>query len=382
MLAAAMAGKRDPRVVPPVPDYAKLEWKDNYLSLDGKPVLLVTVGNSGGGSADKRFARQGRPVRHRGGRGRQPLRLRQDPDLANSTRRTPRATASTIGGWCGHIIKDKWSIGGAGGDSGVCVISLDYPPMLKAVRQIHRRQGPCVSQGQQLKRNKILAMDWEYTYENYDEPSKVKWQNWLKDRYQSVDAVNKVWKTRFKSFQQIELPPIDSSDEKNPAKYYDHGEFSLWRFTDYLKWARTVISHEVPDMPIMVGGGMPLGSRFWKESIDEEGLMTQKVEDIWLSETGSRSWGTAAFMDLQHSMNRKMPIVDPEYHSTGGYLCLMFLHGAASADFWNWQAATDSSLGDGYWLNMAFWTSADWRSTSSNSPKSSPRWPSCTAGLP
>src|SRR5208337_4539755 len=35
----------------------------------------------------------------------------------------------------------------------------------------------------------------------------------------------------------------------------------------------------------------------------------------------------------------------------GGYLCLMFFHGAASADFWNWQAATDSSLGDGYSLN-------------------------------
>jgi hypothetical protein len=349
MLDAALAGKKDPRVVPPIPDYSKLKWKENYLSLDGKPVLVATVGNSGGGSTDKRFAGKGDLYGIVEAVGANRYDYDKTP-IWELYQKDPKSHRVYDGGWCGHIIKDKWSMGGAGGASSVCVISLDYPPMLKAVRQSVVAKAQAYHKANN-ERNKILAMDWEYTYENYDEPSKVKWQNWLKDRYKSINAVNKVWKTSFKSFQEIELPPINSNEEKNPAKYYDHGEFSLWRFTDYLRWARTVISHEVPDMPVMVGGGMPLGSRFWKESIDEEGLMTQKVEDIWLSETGSRSWGTAAFMDLQHSMNRKMPIVDPEYHSTGGYLCLMFFHGAASADFWNWQGATDSSLGDGYSLN-------------------------------
>ncbi|MFB3893881.1 MAG: beta-galactosidase trimerization domain-containing protein [Phycisphaerae bacterium] len=349
MLETTMAGAKDPRVVPPIPDYAKLQWKGNYLQLDGKTALVVTVGNSGGGTADPRFAGKGDLYGIVEAVGASRYDYDKTP-IWEVYQKDPKSHRVYDGGWCGHIIKDKWSIGGAGGAQGVCVISLDYPPMLEAVRQSIVKKAQAYRKANN-KRNKILAMDWEYTYENYDEPSKVKWQNWLKERYTTVDALNKVWKTSFKAFDEIDLPPINSASEKNPAKYYDHGEFSLWRFTDYLKWAKAVITKEVPDLPIMVGGGMPFGSRFWKESIDEEGLMVQKVDDIWLSETGSRSWGTGAFMDLQHSMNSEMPIVDPEYHSTGGYLCLMYFHGAASVDFWDWPRATAASLGDGYSLN-------------------------------
>ena len=349
MLEAALAGNKDPRAVPPIPDYSKLQWKGNYLHLEGKPALVVTVGNSGGGAADPRFAGKGDLYGIVEAVGANRYDYDKTP-IWELYQKDPKSHRVYDGGWCGHIIKDKWSIGGAGGKDGVCVISLDYPPMLEAVRQSVVAKAQAYRKANRT-RNKILAMDWEFTYENYDESSKIKWQSWLKDRYKSVEAINKVWKTDFKGFEEIDLPPINSASEKNPAKYYDHGEFSLWRFTEYLKWAKAVITQEVPGMPVMVGGGMPFGSKFWKESIDEEGLMLGKVDDIWLSETGSRSWGTGAFMDLQHSLNRDMPIVDPEYHSTGGYLCLMFFHGAASADFWDWSKATATSLGDAYSLN-------------------------------
>ena len=61
-------------------------------------------------------------------------------------------------------------------------------------------------------------------------------------------------------------------------------------------------------------------------------LKNDHADDVWLSETGSRSWSTAAFMDLQHSIAPKMLIMDPEYHGVGGYVPLMFFHGCASLD--------------------------------------------------
>ena len=58
-LTAALAAQKDSRVIPPVPDYAQCVWKDNYLTLGGKPVLIITANNSGGGPADPRLAGPG-----------------------------------------------------------------------------------------------------------------------------------------------------------------------------------------------------------------------------------------------------------------------------------------------------------------------------------
>ena len=43
--------------------------------------------------------------------------------------------------------------------------------------------------------------------------------------------------------------------EKNPAKYYDWGEFNLWRFTDHMKWAETEIRKLLPGALTTTGGG-------------------------------------------------------------------------------------------------------------------------------
>lgn len=340
MLKAAIGGKADPRVVPPIPDWSKLEWKGNYLTLNGKPVLPLTTGEK----ADPRFVAQGAIYHNISAVGAFRWDYKTTP-IWELYQKDPKSHRVFDGGWCGHIISDKWSAG----NTGECIISLEYPPMLEVVKQCVLKNAKEFASSPR-PRTKIMAMDWEFTYQNYDEPSKVLWQGWLKDRYKTVDALNKIWKTSHKNFNDIDLPPIEADQEKNPAKYYDHGEFNLWRFTQYLKKAKGWIASEVKGLPIMVGGGMPFGAEFWKDAIDEEGLMTEKVVDVWLSETGSRSWGTASFMDLQNSMNPNMAIIDPEYHSSGGYMSLMFLHGCGNLDFWDWAAAS-GSLDDSYSLN-------------------------------
>jgi len=348
-LEAMLAGKGNRRQVPPIPDYENLEKRGNYLYLDDKPVLLVTTGNSGGGGgADRRYSGRGELYGIVSGVGATRYDYHTTP-IWELYQKDPKSHRIYDGGWCGHIIKDKWSIGGHGGEKGICVISLDYPPMLEAVRKSIITKARDFKKSRRAEKARILSMDWEFTYQNYDEYSAQKWRRWLKEKYNKIGKLNEVWKTKIKSFEYVTLPPVSWNSEQNPARFYDFAEFNLWRFTDYFVWARKVIEKECPGWPITVGGGQPFGTEFAFQGIDEEYLMQRGAIDVFISETGSRSWGTAVFFDLQHSMAPEAMIHDPEYHATGGFMPLMFFHGAAFVDFYDWRrGGLERSLVDGY----------------------------------
>ena len=344
-LDAMLAGKGNPRKVPPIPDYAELVRKDNTFTVKGKPVLIVTTRNSGGQPGDVRYAGPGDLYAW-------------DLPAQGATRwdyknwpiwelyqNDPKSHRVYDRGWCGHIIKDKWSLGGQQGE---CIISLDYAPMREAIRKTLTLKAERFRKSARFKRAKVLAAYWEFTYQNYDEPSRIKWQQWLKRRYGAIGRLNAIWKTKLKGFEDVTLPSVYWNRERNPAKYYDFGEFNLWRFTDYLKWSTDLIRKLCPGWPIMTGGGQPFGRGFAKQGLDEEYLRARGVVDVFLSETGSRSWGTASFVDLQRSIDPNVMIMDPEYHSTGGFMPLMFFHGMASIDFYSWNSAgVGRSLPDG-----------------------------------
>jgi beta-galactosidase GanA len=347
-IEAMLGGQPDRRKVPPIPDYEKLEKRGNCLYLDDKPVLLVTHGNSGGRRGDQRYCGPGELYAIVSGVGATRYDYHTTP-IWELYQKDTKSHRVYDGGWCGHIIKDKWSIGGYGGEKGICIINLDYPPMLEAVRKSIIMQAERFKRSGKFKKARILSMDWEFTYQNYDEYSAEKWRRWLTRKYRKIGKLNEVWKTNLNSFNKITLPSVNWNSEQNPAKFYDFGEFNLWRFTDYLLWAREVIEKECPGWPITVGGGQPFGTEFAMQGIDEEYLKQKGVIDVFISETGSRSWGTAVFFDLQHSMNPETMLHDPEYHSTGGYMPLMFFHGASSVDFYDWDSGgVNRSLVDGY----------------------------------
>lgn len=346
-LDALLAGAPDPRAVPPIPDYTQLVKRGNYLCLDGKPVLLVTT-RRGRRRVDHRYAGRGQLWGFVSSVGAHRYDFHQTP-IWELYQKDPKSHRVFDGGWCGHIIKDRWSIGGYGGEETECIISLDYPPMLEAVRKSIVAKARQFREDPNYNRFKLLALQWELTYQNYDEPSKVKWQNWLKRRYGTIARLNSIWKTNLTGFEEVTLPPVQWNAEQNPAKFYDFGEFNLWRFTDYLLWARKVVEQELPGWPMSTGGGQPFGSGFAHQGIDEEYLRVNGVVDAFLSETGSRSWGTASFMDLQHSIDPDALIHDPEYHATGGLMPLMFFHGAAVIDFYDWTGSgVNSTLPHGY----------------------------------
>jgi hypothetical protein len=359
MLDDLLGGKPDPRPVPPLPAYARLEKQGSYLCLDGKPMLLVTTRYPRAvndetasseaarararGQVDYRYAGRGELWGFVSSVGAHRYDFQTTP-IWELYQKDPKSHRVFDGGWCGHIIKDRWSIGGFGGTETECIISLDYPPMLEAVRKSILMKAEEFKKDRHYNDYKMLALQWELTYQNYDEASLRKWQEWLRCRYGTIEELNSIWKTDLTDFSEVTLPPVQWNAEENPAKFYDFGEFNLWRFTDYLLWARTVITEQLPGWYTTTGGGQPFGSGFAHDAVDEEYLRVNGVVDVFLSETGSRSWGTAVFMDLQHSIDPNTMIQDPEYHAAGGLMPLMFFHGAAVIDFYDWVGAGVNAL--------------------------------------
>ena len=391
-LRKVMAGELPNLVVPPHPDYGKLELKGPYYEDEKGKRILFSMQYHHKGELTRWFA-PGNYFRGIPGVGATRWNFHLTP-IWSTHRADPETRRVYDGGWCGHIIKDEWSIGGLKGVR--CVINLDHPRMLKAISQ-SIATAAARAEADDAKRGfspLYINMGFEYSYYNYDKYSAYKYRHWLKRKYGKIENLNKVWKSDLLAFvneenkpevteaptgtgemdigldggddeeEEVEdededegedpedvlgdskkkvgepyeaaLPPYKGAVEKNPARYYDWGEFNLWRFTDYMKWARAEIQKHYPGVPTTTGGGQPFGSKIWKQGVDEEYLGVEGVCDIWLSETGSRALGVTSLMDLQRSLQPDKLIMDPEYHGRANTIFLMFLHGCGVLDYWWW----------------------------------------------
>ncbi|KPJ54652.1 MAG: hypothetical protein AMS16_04570 [Planctomycetes bacterium DG_58] len=338
-LRAVMAGAKPDLKVPPHPDFSKLKLKGRYYCLDDEPKILFSMQYHRGGELTQWFCPEGYAawISAVGG-----SRYNyQSTPVWQVYQKYPDTRRVYDDSWCGHIIKDKYSAGG----TGRCVISLDSPRMMEAIAQsmreiylppIRRRSYPPL----------YVNMGFEYSYVNYDKYSGEKFKKWLQDKYGTIAELNTTWKTKLASFDAVTMPSYDwRKAETNPAKYHDWGEFNLWRFTDYMKWAKAEIRKLLPDALTTTGGGSPFGAGFWRQGIDEEALMEAGVTDIWLSETGSRAIGVTSVMDLQRSLTKEPRLIlDPEYHALPNTCFLMFLHGCGVMDYWWWPPRMPSDF--------------------------------------
>lgn len=329
-LQQVIDGKLPDIKVPPHPDFSKLKLEGGYFTLDGKPRPMLAMEGIAKGELTRWFT----PTNHTVflpavGATRYDFQKTPIWDVYQKNPDTRRIYDNT---WCGHIIRDQYS---AGGDQ-MCVISLDSPLMREAIAQSIATKGEAFKKRPDIKNIIYLNMGFEYAYRNYDDASARLFRKWLTERYGEVAKLNETWKTAFKSFDEVTAPDYaPGKHEPNPSKRYDWGEFNLWRFTDYMTWARAEIKKHV-DLPATTGGGNPFGAHFWSDGMDEESLMAAGAIDFWLSETGSRALGVTSLMDLQRSFDNTKLILDPEYHALPNTAMLMYLHGCGIMHFWWW----------------------------------------------
>ena len=321
--------------VPDYPTLKGLKQKDGYFRDElGNPVLILSMLNVNEGPLMDYFA----PFNHRlesytvGGGSRYDI---ETSPVYEAFHKYPGTHRVGWDGWCGHLIKDRWSMGGR---KETVVLCLESPHIRQAVLEDMKRRYD------QWKNNPNLLyniMAYELMYICYCEKSQQMFRQWVQNKYGSIDKLNRTWRTTYGSFSQITAPETRNAapvPEVNRAAWYDWAQFNTRRFTDYLKWNKAEIRKLDPEIPICAGGtSSMLSSANSTTGIDEE-LIINEVDDVILNESGHSHIFSDLFLSLSE---KKMAMVEPEMGGSPHGTLLHFLKGKSSVAKW-WWARTPS----------------------------------------
>jgi hypothetical protein len=318
--------------VPPYPSLQDLKPLDGfYRDKSGKPVIIFSMLQINEGPLRDYFA----PFNHRlesytvGGGSRYNI---ESSPVYEAFHKYPGTRRVGWDGWCGHLIKDRWAMGGKKEDVVIC---LESPYIRQAVldyMKIHHHEW---SDNKDLLYN---IMAYELQYICYCDRSQEMFREWLLSKYKTINALNKIWNTDFRSFAEIKAPATHNAkpvDDVNRAAWYDWSCFNARRFTDYMKWIKSEMRKFDTKVPICAGGtSSMLSSSNSVTGIDEE-LIINEVDDVILNESG----GSPIFSDLLLSLSeKKMVMVDPEMGGGTHGLLLQFLHGKSDISKWWWAS--------------------------------------------
>lgn len=319
--------------VPPFPNLKEMMPKDGYMrDKTGKPVILFSMlGIQNKGPLTDYFAPNDHLMESFTAGGGSRYDIESSP-VYKAFHKYPDAKRVGWDGWCGHLIKDRWAMGGKKENVVICLESPHIRQAIQEYIKIHYKE---------WKENPNLIyniMGYELQYICYCNRSQQMFRDWLRKEYTSLSVINQNWKTHYKSFDAITGPPTLNGrpmDNVNRATWFDWATFNIHRSTDYLKWVKAEMRKYDATVPICAGGTFSmLSSSNSISGIDEE-IIINEVDDVVLNESGS----SPIYSDLFSSLNEKKKVMfDPEMgYGTHGIL-LQFLHGKADiSKFW-WSA--------------------------------------------
>jgi beta-galactosidase GanA len=322
-----------PFYVPPFPPLKELTIKDGfYRDNTGKPVMIFSMLQVNEGPLMDYFA----PFNHRiesytvGGGSRYDI---EHSPVYEAFHKHDDAKRVGWDGWCGHLIKDRWAMGGKKENVVICLESNNIREAILKYMQKHYREW--------INNPNLLynIMAYELQYICYCDKSQQMFRDWLTKKYGAVPELNKLWETKYTSFAEITAPPTYNSRplaDVNRAAWYDWTNFNTRRFTDYLKWVKTEMLKLDPNTPICAGGTHSmLSSSNGVTGIDEE-MIINEVNDVILNESGD----SPIFSDLLLSLSEKPKVmVDPEMGGSAHGILLQFLHGKSDISKWWWASS-------------------------------------------
>lgn len=318
--------------VPPYPPLKDLKAADGfYRDKTGAPVLVFSMLQIDDGPLLDYFA----PFDHRlesytvGGGSRYNI---ESSPVYEAFHKYPGTHRVGWDGWCGHLIKDRWAMGGKKEDVVICLESTE---IRQAVLEYMKIYSPEWKNNPDLLYN---IMAYELQYICYCDKSCEMFRDWLRVKYGMVSELNSTWNTSYSSFNEIVPPATHNArpvDDVNRGAWYDWACFNSRRFTDYLKWVKVEMRKLETVVPICAGGtSSMLSSSNSVTGIDEE-MIINEVDDVILNESG----GSQIFSDLLLSLsNERKVMVDPEMGSGIHNLLLQFLHGKSDISKWWWGA--------------------------------------------
>lgn len=325
--------------VPPYPPMKELKIRDGYLTdKNGKPVILLSMlGIQNKGRLTDYFAPNDHLVESFTAGGGSRYTIESSP-VYKAFHKYPDAKRVGWDGWCGHLIKDRWAMGGKKETVVICLESNHIRQAVLEYMKLHYKE---------WKENPDLLyyiMGYELQYICYCDKSRQMYRDWLKSTYQDINTINKNWKTQYKSFSEIIPPPTHDArpgDDVNRAAWYDWTNFNTRRFTDYLKWVKSELIKLDPDTPICAGGTFSmLSSSNSISGIDEE-MIINEVGDVIVNESGS----SPIYSDLFSSLSEKKKLMfDPEMGWDTHKILLQFLNGKSDISKWWWSPAPNKEF--------------------------------------
>ena len=129
--------------------------------------------------------------------------------------------------------------------------NIDHPVARKAVEQWLKTVIPAVKTQPALL-DVCLANEPEYRNSGRDAYSKVHWIAWLKQRHGTIDTLNQLYGTSYRSFTDVPPPPIWKPKSGDPIgkrrAYYDWGTFNDTHFADWFRWMNSLIKEAAPEL--------------------------------------------------------------------------------------------------------------------------------------
>lgn len=316
-------------IVKGFPDYASLQIDGmKFVDAYGSPALICAMSYHNEGTLLQFFA----PEQHKaeiyavGGGSRYDIEW--SPVYEAFHRYYPETERVGWKGWCGHLIKDQWAMGGRKENVVIC---LENKHILDAIIEYNRMHE---QEWKSLPHLMYIILGYELTYMCYCEQSIATFREWLQERHGTIDVLNERWGTSYPNFSQVVPPETEGMapvKDANRAAWFDWADWNTRRFTEHLKWAKNEVRKLHPSIPICAGGTSSMFSpNNGMTGIDEEQIINE-VDDVILHE-GSDLLG----IDLFHALaDEPKPLVDPEQGGDCSRWLLNYLHGkTAISKFW------------------------------------------------
>jgi len=313
----------------PVPDMKDIRVSGRHLvDKKGQPVLICSMSYHNEGELMRFYA----PERHKleiyavGGGSRYDV---EDSPVYEAFHQYENTARVGWQGWCGHLIKDQWSMGGLKENVVLC---LENEHILDAIAAYNKQHAPEWMYDENLV---YIILAYELSYMCMCDESARRFRLWLAEKHGGIAALNNCWGTAYASFDDI-MPPATEAHapevDVNRAAWYDWSVWNARRFTDHLVWSKQNVRALSPDKPLCAGGtSSMLSASLSTSGIDEE-LIINEVDDIILHE-GKDCLGIDLF---QSFATTPKPMVDPEQ----GHFCdrwvLNYLHGKSAISMFWW----------------------------------------------
>ena len=312
-----------------IPPLNELTIEGNkFLDPGGRPVLICSMDYAHDSALNEFFA----PDTHK----RELLAIggghRYDIDTSpvyDAYHKNPNTERVGWRGWCGHLIRDQWSMGGRKENMLIC---LESPHILEAVKEYNKNNAPSWRGNKDLM---YVILAYELRYICYCQESQRRFRTWLKEKHGDIATVNEKWGTDYKNFDEIVPPPTEghtAAPDINRAAWFDWAVWNMRRFTDHMIWSRDDIRQYHPTIPICSGASSAMISpNIGVSGIDEE-LIIHELNDVVLQEGKN-----LMELDLLHALAEySKPMVDPEHGGGCDRWFINYLHGKSTLSMFCW----------------------------------------------